>query len=81
MKDKFSFLPKVRGFKMALLNVVSLPKHLEELRILLREQQFDLLAINETRLDSTIPSAAMHINGFELIWTDRARTGGGVSIY
>lgn len=81
MKDKFSFLPKVRGFKMALLNVVSLPKHLEELRILLREQQFDLLAINETRLDSTIPSAAMHINRFELIRTDRARTGGGVSIY
>ena len=47
---------KVRGFKMALLNVVSLPKHLEELTILLREKQFDLLALNETQQNSTIPN-------------------------
>ena len=40
-----------RGFKMALLNIVSLPKHVDELRISRLFLHFDLLALNETRLD------------------------------
>ena len=44
-----------RGFKMAFLNIVSLPKHVDELRISdIIFPHFDLLALNETRLDSAI---------------------------
>lgn len=50
-------MPKVRGFKMALPNIVSLPKHLDELKILLANESLDLLALNETRLDSSITTA------------------------
>ena len=39
---------------MAMLNVASLVKHLDELRLMLLDKKLDVLTINETRLDSTI---------------------------
>jgi hypothetical protein len=47
-------LPKMRGFKIASLNITSLVKHIEELRIFLADNMIDVLAINETRLDSAV---------------------------
>ena len=44
----------MRGFKLASLNVTSIIKHIDELRVLLVDHSIDVLAINETRLDSTI---------------------------
>ena len=41
------WIPKGRGFKIASLNITSLLKHLDELRILLNYDCIDLLAINE----------------------------------
>ena len=32
-----------------MLNVVSLPKHLDEIRLLLHDKYLDVLAVNETR--------------------------------
>ena len=82
--QSMSFLPKMRGFKMALLNVGSLKKHIDEVRILLSDNSIDVLAINETRLDSTISDNEMHIRGYELVRRDRninGRLGGGVCFY
>ena len=42
------FIPNNRGFKMACLNITSLSKHIDELRVLLQNNSLDLLAINET---------------------------------
>jgi len=42
---------------------------------------FDLLAINETRLDETISDNQISINGYDLIRKDRLRHAGGVCIY
>ena len=39
---------------MACLNITSLSKHIDELRVLLQNNSLDLLAINETRLNETI---------------------------
>ena len=47
-------LPKTRGFKIASLNIASLPKHLDELRLNMINQYLDILILNETRLDDTI---------------------------
>ena len=47
-------LPKHRGFKIAFLNIASLPKHIDELRLNMQHQYLDILVINETRLDETI---------------------------
>lgn len=70
-----------KGFKMALLNIVSLTKHIDQIRILLSAHPFDLLALNETKLDPTITSEEMRISNYELIRQDRNRHGGGVGFY
>lgn len=66
---------------MAHLNIVSLPKHVDQLRILLNHHPFDILALNETRLDATISSDEMRISGYDLVRFDRSRNGGGACIY
>ena len=70
-----------RGFKMALLNIASLPKHVEELRISKLFSNLDLFALNETRLDNTISDGLVNISGYDIVRKDRSRRGGGVCIY
>ena len=41
-------IPAIRGFKTASLNIASLPKHIDELRICIKDKEIDVLAINET---------------------------------
>lgn len=66
---------------MASLNIISLPKHIDELRIFMSDQVLDVLAINETSIDSTISDGELKISGYELIRQDRNRNGGGVCFY
>ena len=73
--------PKTRGFKTALHKIVSLPKHIDELRMSEFFSYFDLFALNETRLDSTISDGLVKISGFNIVRNDRLRQGGGVCIY
>jgi len=47
-------LPSSRGFKLANLNITSLVKRIDELRILLADTPVDVLSINETRLDDSV---------------------------
>ena len=74
-------MPKVRGFKMVSLNIVSLPLHIDEFRIWLAEQNIDLIAFNETRLDSNINDNQVRLNNYELIRKDRNRNGGGAYVF
>ena len=41
----------------------------------------DLIAFNETRLDSSITNGMIHLNDYDIIRKDRSRNGGGVCIY
>ena len=59
--DSYTFLPSRRGLKMTSLNITSLPKHIDELRIFLAASTIDILAINETRLNSSIHDIEVHI--------------------
>ena len=68
-------LPKMSGFKLASLNVTSLVKHIEELKILLDNNMIAVLAINETRLDSTVIDDEVHIHGYEIVRRDRESNG------
>jgi hypothetical protein len=38
-------IPDIKGFKMGMLNIQSLPKHIDEVRILLADQCIDVLAL------------------------------------
>ena len=48
---------------MASLNIASLLKHIDELRVVMHNNDIDVLAINETRMDSTIPIELISLSG------------------
>ena len=86
--DSFLFVPSKRGFKIACLNVRSLLAHINELRILLADRPIDVLAINETWLDSTKSDNDIYISGYQIIRRDRVdgqfddgESRGGVCFY
>ena len=60
---------------MASLNIISLPKHIDELRVVLAANNIDVLAINETRLDSSIHEREVHIPAYEIVRRDRSFDG------
>jgi exonuclease III len=53
-------LPTIRGFKIASLNITSLPKHIDELRVAMKNNEIDVLAINESRMDNSIAPELIH---------------------
>ena len=58
----------------------SLKKHIDPVKVLLFDISIDVLAINETRLDSTISDNEMHVPGYDIVRRDRnvnGRLGGG----
>ena len=66
---------------MAMLNIASLPKHLDEIRFLLHDKKLDILTLNETRLDSSISNNLVSIEGYDILRSDGKRNGGGVCMY
>ena len=73
-----------KGLVMASLNINSLLAHIDELKIFISTNTVDVLAINETKLDSTIDNQEVNLPGYEIIRNDRklnGRKGGGVCIY
>ena len=66
---------------MSLLNINSLKKHIDELRISILDLKIDILAINETKLDKGYSDGQFAINGYNLVRRDRDSRGGGVCFY
>ena len=62
-KESSSFLPTKRSFKLASLNITSLPKHIDELRVFLADKPVDALSINETRLHNSVEDSDVYIPG------------------
>ena len=77
----FQIIHNLRGFKIGSLNITSLYKHIDELTVFKANQTFDILALNETRLDNTISDSLINLPGYNLIRLDRNRSGGGVCAY
>ena len=48
---------------------------------MLYDKKLDVLALNETRLNSSISDELLAIDGYDIIRADRNRNGGGVCIY
>ena len=61
------FIPKKRGFKLASLNINKLSTHIDEVRILLAEKNFDVLAIQETKLNMSDKDCNFYICDYELV--------------
>ena len=48
---------------------------------MLADSKFDILAINESKIDNVITDNELHITEYNLIRKDRNRFGGGVVLY
>ena len=74
-------IPNVRGLTIVIFNIVSLLKHIDELQVVIAHNKIDILAIDETRLDSTINDELIALSGYKVFRKDRNRFGGGVALY
>ena len=66
---------------LASLNVNSLITKIDEVRLLVKNENIDILAINETKIDSKIDDRLVALEDFSLCRCDRSRKGGGVALY
>ena len=57
---------KPRQLKIMSLNIFTLLKHLDELRILAEQHKPDILAINETKIDTDIDDHEILIDGYHV---------------
>ena len=74
-------LKSVKGFRIGHLNITSLVKHVDELRTYMEDKPFDILSINESRLDDTVKLNTVDIQGYEIFTKSHNREGGGVALY
>jgi hypothetical protein len=65
---------------MAFLNIVSLPKKIDEIRHSMSNKNIDLIAFNETWLDSSFTANFIRLDNYDIIRKDRSQNG-GVSAY
>ena len=71
------------GLKIGHLNICSLPKHMDELKILLYDNPFHIMCLNETWLNSSWTDSELQTEGYNLIRNYRpdSQCGGGTAIY
>jgi exonuclease III len=74
-------LKKLRGLKIASLNINSLLRHVDELRLMLSDSEIDVFAINESKIDNSVKYSEISIPVYNMILKDRNRFGGGVVVY
>ena len=60
-------IAKLKGIKIASLNINGLLKHIDELRIVLAEYTFAILAINKSKIDCSISNDELHIIGYNVV--------------
>ena len=72
-----------KKFKIFHLNIVSLQKHIQELRTLLScsKHDFDVICISETRLHEELPIVNVEIDGYDFIHNPTLTQCGGVGMY
>ena len=75
-------LNSYKGLKVVFLNIDSLHKHSDELKLFSDEHSPHVICLNETKLNQEICDELLHIGGFQkIIRKDSFRHGGGVVIY
>ena len=77
-------LPRVNNRKQCIianLNINSLPNKFEEITEWLTRKAFDIISIQETKIDRTFPNSQFHVEGFKLFRRDRVKGGGGIAVF
>jgi hypothetical protein len=61
--------------------LLTTPSKIDQLKIILRKQFFDIFAVTESKLDHNLDDAEIEIKGYTVFRRDRNRHGGGVLFY
>ena len=81
VEEQLKILSSLKGCKIAHLNILSLLKNIDELKLMLKNSSIDILTLSETHLDNNITDGSISIEGFNCVRRDRNRSGGGVLVY
>ena len=65
---------------IANLNINGLPNNCEEIKEWLAQKAFDILSIEETKIDRTFPNSQFRVEGFKLFRRDKVKGGGGIAV-
>ena len=79
-----SINPFCRGFVTTALHINSLLTHFDDLNFFVLNSKIDVLAISETKTDSSVNDNEIHLPGFEVVRRDRSvngRSGGSVCMH
>ena len=68
-------LGSAKGFKFVHLNVRSLPKKIDQIRIMLSDVNIDVITFSETWLKSYISTATVELDGYKSFRQDRGAAG------
>jgi exonuclease III len=69
------------GLKCMHINIRSILPKMDELKAIVLDQNVDILSVNETNLDSTVPDSEIAIDGYNIFRCDLTRISGGVLLY
>ncbi|KAL9959888.1 hypothetical protein ACROYT_G033260 [Oculina patagonica] len=69
------------NMSIAHININSIWNKIDEVKLLLNEGLFDILAISETKLDSTYDSTLLQHPCYRIMRKDRKKGGGGLLVY
>ena len=69
------------NLSIAHININSIWNKIDEVKILLNEGLFDILAISETKLDSTYDNNSLQHPSYRILRKDRKKGGGGLLVY
>ena len=72
---------KKKGLHFIHININRLLPKIDELRYLTKLSNASIVGIGENKLDDSISSSEIEIEGYDLLRLDRSRRGGGVACY
>ena len=87
MVDSFETLSKQKGFKLVHMNVRSLPKKIDQIKLLLADSNLDVITMSETWLNDSVHSGSVALDNYILYRQDRdfkrvsKKRGGGLLTY
>ena len=70
-----------RGMHFIHLNINSLLPKIDEIRYVAKLTNATVIGLSETKLDNTVLSSELEIEGYDLVRSDRSRRGGGVAYF
>ena len=71
----------MKQIKIAFLNIRSLIPHLSDFTDVVKHNDYDIVGLSETWLNSNIGDEVIYLQGYKVVRSDRHCRGGGVALY